>query len=201
MDRLVIASNNRSKISEIKDVLKETRIRISSRLDYKGLRKIPETGSSYFENAFIKAKAVWEFTGIPSLADDSGLEVKALGGKPGIFSARYSGPKASDMDNRKKLLNELKEISKEKRAAEFICVLVLYDGNETHIFEGRCRGEIAFEERGCLGFGYDSIFIPEGYNLTFAEMKPELKQAISHRGKALSALLKYLRFKVIDLMG
>ncbi|MCX7878997.1 MAG: RdgB/HAM1 family non-canonical purine NTP pyrophosphatase [Ignavibacteria bacterium] len=195
MKDLIIASRNEGKISEIKEILQDSGINILSGRDFQEIKDIAETGDSYFENAFIKAKVFWEYTGITSLGDDSGLEVNILNGKPGIFSARYSGDGATDKSNREKLLNELKGVTYERRDAEFICVLVLYDGREPVVFEGRCKGKIATEERGNKGFGYDSIFIPDGFDLTFAEMETFQKQLISHRGKALDALVQHIKSK------
>ena len=140
----------------------------------------------------IKAKAVFDVVKIPVLADDSGLEVDLLEGRPGVFSARYSGAGANDEKNNAKLLTELGETELNKRTAKFKCVIAMYDGLNTRVFDGECEGIIIFQPRGNWGFGYDPLFMPNGYTKTFAELGNDIKNEISHRGKALKSLLKFL---------
>lgn len=150
-----------------------------------------ETGKTFRENALIKASAVAAHVPHPVLADDSGLEVEALNGAPGIYSARYARSNAKDENNRHKLLSVMR--GQTNRRAQFTCVLCyLEPGGEPQFFEGRCVGVITTEERGAKGFGYDPVFIPEGETRTFAEMPPEEKNPLSHRGKAMVPFLKWL---------
>lgn len=190
MKRIVLASRNKGKLIEVRKFIGEfdPRIKLSSIADTPDIPEIEETGSTFEENALIKAKAVYNIMGIPVIADDSGLEVDFLGGKPGVFSARYSGKNASDEDNCRKLLNELKNVKAEERTAKFRCVIVFYHEGKAEICEGRCDGRIGFEPKGEKGFGYDPLFIPKGFSETFGELPVEIKNKISHRGKALIAL-------------
>lgn len=191
MRKLVIASTNKGKIKEIKEVLDG--FEFLSLTDFPKIKEIEETGKTFEENALIKAKTVYDYANAMTLADDSGLEVDELNGAPGVYSARYSGEGAADDKNCEKLLNELKDIPKENRTARFRCVIVLYNGeNDKHIFNGTCEGKIINEKRGTNGFGYDPLFVPNGYNKTFAELDSETKNKISHRGKALEQLKNYL---------
>lgn len=190
MKKLYIASKNKGKVKEIQYVLKNSGIEVLSLTDAPEIPDIHETGSTFEENAFIKAKAVYDILNAPVLADDSGLEVDCLGGAPGVYSARYAGEDATDEDNCIKLLSALKGV--ENRAAGFRCVLVLYDGKNKHVFDGVCRGTINHLPKGKTGFGYDPLFVPEGFSETFAELGPETKNKISHRGKALAGLKEYL---------
>lgn len=152
--------------------------------------EIPETGSSFTENALQKARLAYRLFGGNVISDDSGLEVSALQGRPGVFSARYDGLPSSDERNRQKLLTEL--LDKPDRKARFVTIIVLiYNGIE-YIFEGVIEGEIAPAERGTGGFGYDSLFIPAGYHKTFAQMSPVEKNAISHRSRALGKAVAFL---------
>jgi XTP/dITP diphosphohydrolase len=153
----------------------------------------PETGSTYREHALAKARAVYDALHVPALGDDSGLEVDALQGAPGIHTARYAGPNASDRANIDRLLQALKGTPPEQRRARFRCVLALVGASETQIVvEGVCVGEILGEPRGTAGFGYDPVFLPEGESLTFAELTSERKALLSHRGRAALALRKML---------
>lgn len=191
--QIVLASKNKKKIQELKRMLEDLSIEILSLDNFPNLGEIVEDGCTFEENALKKARYVKEKTGLSALADDSGLEVEALGGRPGIFSARYAGEHASDEDNIKKLLMEMREIPEDKRQARFVCciALVLSTGEEK-VFWGYVNGKITMEPRGDLGFGYDPVFIPEGYTLTFAEMPSEEKDRISHRRIALDNLKHYL---------
>lgn len=184
---IVVATKNRNKIREIKDLLKDLPVNVLSLDD--GDWQIPqivEDGKTFRENAVKKAKIVAEITGKITLADDSGLEVDALGGQPGIYSARFAGENATDRENNLKLLNLMKDVPSDRRGAQFRCVIAIAspDGR-VDVVEGVCRGDIGFSEKGGGGFGYDPIFIPAGYNKTFAELGMTTKNKISHRGKAL----------------
>lgn len=183
----VFASNNKHKLEEVREIL-GAQINILSLNDINCLVNPEETGITFAENALIKCRAVSEFTGFPVLADDSGLSVIALNGRPGVKSARYAGEKSTDYDNVQKLLIEM--AGAEDRSAHFTACLCLFDSRRDPLFfEGLLHGEIIAEPRGTQGFGYDPIFVPDGYNLTFAELGPELKNTISHRRLALNKLL------------
>ena len=199
---IVIASKNKGKIKEIRHFFSNSllpqnirEIKWLSSEDFVGFPDIDEGSESFVENAKLKAQQIAEFTGKTALADDSGLEVDALSGNPGVTSSRYAGPDSTDEKNRKKLLSELREISlMEKRCARFKCVMALYSpGNGfINISEGVCEGKIGFSETGKNGFGYDSIFIPDGFSRTMAELSNSEKNSISHRGKALEGMAKFL---------
>ncbi len=157
---------------------------------------IPETGTTIKENAGIKAQAVWDLLNqkeseLIVFADDSGLEVKALNGEPGVRSARYAGETKNDQNNNSKLLHALKNIT--KREARFVTVIALVLKHKLYFFEGEIKGTIAYEPRGNSGFGYDPLFIPQGYRSTFAELGEELKNKISHRANAIEKLLDFLK--------
>ncbi|MEX1137044.1 MAG: RdgB/HAM1 family non-canonical purine NTP pyrophosphatase, partial [Balneolales bacterium] len=190
---MVLASKNKGKIAEMRQLLESLDIELRSAFDYPELTDIRETGATMKENALIKARETFRITEGPSLADDSGLEVDALNLQPGVYSARYAGPDASDAQNVGKLLRELNAYqSAESRKARFKCVLAYMDQNGARCFEGVCEGHIANSRRGSSGFGYDPVFIPEGYDITFAEMGAEEKNKISHRGKALAKFREFM---------
>ena len=170
-------------------MLAGTGIELLSLLDYPSIPEIEEDGSTFLENALKKAKTVADSTGEASLADDSGIEIDFLGGRPGIYSARYSGPGATDEKNNRKVLSELDGLPLEKRTASFRCVLVLYcPGGQFKVFEGSWEGMIGFEPRGTLGFGYDPIFVDPQLQKTAAELVPEIKNRVSHRAQAFRKL-------------
>ena len=181
---LILASNNKGKIAEISALLPGLGLRSMREAGY--TKPIEEPFHTFRENALIKARTVYDFCSIPVLADDSGICVDALGGSPGVFSARYAGPDATDMANNDKLLQELQHVA--DRNAYYIAVLCLIVNGKAHYFEGRCDGRIAYEPKGSGGFGYDPLFIPDGYDRTFGEIDPDIKSRISHRAKALAAL-------------
>ena len=189
--KIIIATNNKHKISEIQQIFNKTFfdeiefIAPSEILEHP--LEVEETGVTLEENAFIKAIALFSATGIAALSDDTGLEIEALGNSPGVKSARYSGENATDAENRMKVLKELTGLS--KRNAQFRTVICFYDGVRTIFSEGICKGEILMEERGERGFGYDSIFKPQGMHLSFAEMPIHEKNMISHRGLALKNMI------------
>ncbi len=185
--RLYIATHNRHKVDEITAMLgSDWLVKVASDLDPHLTWQ--ETGESFEENALIKAKAVKKLTDDCVIADDSGLCVELLKGAPGIYSSRFAGEDASDEQNIKKLLTSLEEKLSEKPKAYFSCCIAFIDEqNKTSTFEGKLHGHIIREQRGSHGFGYDPVFIPEGYNKTLAEFLPEEKNLISHRFRALSA--------------
>ena len=191
-DKIVFASHNRGKIAEITEMLSPLNIQVISALDI-NLPEVDETGVTFEENAALKALSGASIAGVPCLADDSGLCVNALNGRPGVYSARYAPNrdfnKAMDM-----LLDEIAQTGSSDRSAYFACVLVLGFPDGTYQrFEGRCNGVIAESKSGAGGFGFDPVFIPDGYDKTFAELGAEVKNKISHRGNALQKFLKYLR--------
>ncbi|TCO69852.1 XTP/dITP diphosphatase [Marinisporobacter balticus] len=196
MNNIVIASKNKHKLEEIKEILKDFPLAIKA-MDEVGLEQLEiiEDGETFEENAMKKAEEVMKKTGAISIADDSGLEVEAINNKPGIYSARFSGEGATDDKNNKKLLDMLKDIPVEKRKARFVSVIsvVFPDGRKISV-RGECEGSIGFEEKGYNGFGYDPLFIVPKYNKTFAELGPELKNKMSHRAKALEKLKEKLTY-------
>jgi XTP/dITP diphosphohydrolase len=191
IDRLVIASRNEYKIGEMQQLLRPLGIEVLSTQDFPELEEVIEDRPTLKGNALKKARYVSELTGLSALSDDTGLEVEALNGKPGVYSARYAGPTATYEDNVLKLLDELK--GKENRKARFRTIVALVDGEEEFTFEGICNGKIIEEQKGTEGFGYDPIFMPEGYEQTFAELDGSTKNLISHRGKAIENFVKFLK--------
>ena len=203
---LVLATRNEDKIQEIKEALRDPSIRI---LTFKDLPKLPllvEDKDTLNGNAKVKARGAAKFTHKIALADDTGLEVEALGGAPGVLSSRFAGEGASYEDNNKKLLSLLKKVPLRRRQATFRCVMVISDGaGREKVVEGTCQGRIVWRRRGRAGFGYDPLFQPQGYDRTFAELSLKEKNRISHRGKALEKVKKILELwpksKVIGLTG
>ncbi len=196
VDKLVIASKNRGKITEIKEMLAVLPLEILSLQDYPEAPAIEEDGESFFANALKKARVISGYTGLPVLADDSGLEVDALAGAPGIHSARYAGGEATDEENNRKLLKVLNNVPAEMRGAAFRCVLVLYRPEGTYEkFTGRWPGVITETLRGDNGFGYDPLFYVPAAGKTVAEMSREEKNLRSHRAQAVQALKKHLLAK------
>lgn len=191
--KFIIATNNPKKLAELSRILKPLGITaVTAKEEGVELDDVEETGSTFAENAFIKAEAVFKKTGIPAIADDSGLSVDALDGRPGIFTARYGGEGLSDEDRYKKLLDELKDVPEEKRTADFSCAIccILSETQKIEV-EGKCFGKIAFEPSLGGGFGYDPVFMYEGK--CFSQLTPEEKDAVSHRGKALRKLQAELK--------
>ncbi|HSM30449.1 MAG TPA: RdgB/HAM1 family non-canonical purine NTP pyrophosphatase [Woeseiaceae bacterium] len=193
-DTIVLATGNAGKVREIRRILGELGVDVVPQTEL-GVGDADETGSSFVENALIKARHASLMTGLPAIADDSGLVVDALDGRPGVYSARYSGAGATDDSNIDKLLQELEGIPDEKRTAAFHCcaVYVSADDSTSLVAEGRWRGRILAGRRGEGGFGYDPVFFDPECARTAAELGPELKNARSHRGKALTALAEMLR--------
>jgi XTP/dITP diphosphohydrolase len=191
--QLVLASRNQGKILEIKDILKKVQpgIQVLGLDSFPELGKIPEPGSTFQENALHKARLVCNQTGLLSLADDSGLEVDALQGAPGVYSARFSGAQASDKQNNQKLLQELKPVPIQDRSARFVCILALCAPNGEYLLsQGTWEGRIAVQPRGSKGFGYDPLFEDPSLGKTAAELDPEEKNRLSHRAKALEDFLQ-----------
>ncbi len=185
--KFVFASHNKGKIQEVQEILAPFGIEIEPiPADFP---EIEENGTSFEENAKIKARAVCQATGLPAVADDSGLTVDALDGFPGIHSARWAGPEANDHDRNQLLLEKLLSVPEEQRGAQFVCVAacVFPDGRELAV-RGQCRGTILGEEHGSGGFGYDPIFCVPEYGCTFGELASDVKNSISHRARAFTAL-------------
>jgi XTP/dITP diphosphohydrolase len=189
--RLVLATGNEHKLAELTRILEAGRVdvELAGLGAFPGAPEVAETGATFDENALLKARAIAEFTGLPAVADDSGLCVDALNGMPGVLSARWSGRHGDDQANLRLVLAQLSDVPDERRGAHFACAaaLVLPSGKE-HVSEGTVYGRLIRQPRGTNGFGYDPIFVPDGSELTTAEMDPAAKDAISHRGRALRAL-------------
>lgn len=195
MKKIIIASKNKGKINEIKNFLLPLQYEVFSLLDIPGIDDIPETGSTFEENALLKAKAVYNKVMIPVLSDDSGLMVDYLNGEPGVYSARYAGNNSTDEKNTELLLKNLSGVKENNRKAQFKCIMVFYDGVNERIFEGTCYGRISYEQKGNNGFGYDPVFIPEGYEKTFSELPLEIKNKVSHRVNALRSFVKFIELE------
>lgn len=190
---IVVATGNQHKVAEITRIFKVPGVRIMGKGDLAGWPVWIESGPTFRDNALIKATACRDFFALPALADDSGLEVDYLGGLPGVMSARYAGDGANAERNNAKLLEALKGVPGEKRGARFRCVAVcLFDNEEALWSEGVCEGRIALEPSGAGGFGYDPLFVAEGMEVSMAELSPERKDAISHRGRAFRELASKL---------
>ena len=187
--KLVFATNNSNKLSEIRSLVPDG-IEILSLKDINCNEELPETNPTLQENALQKARYVFDNYGFNCFADDTGLEIDALGGEPGVYSARYAGEDCGAEDNMKKVLDKLE--SDQERSAQFRTVIALIIDGEEHLFEGSCQGSIAETKSGVKGFGYDPIFMPLGYDITFAEMTKDMKGSISHRGKAVDKLVEFL---------
>ena len=186
--QIVLATHNKGKMSEINSLLYSS-YEVLTLDHFPNIKEIPETGKTLKENAFIKARTVFEMTGLPSLADDTGLEVESLGGDPGVYSARYAGEQASYQDNCEKLLKNMMRVPKEDREAKFRTVIAYKDDNRELSCDGSVKGEIALSPKGSFGFGYDSVFYYPPLEKTFAELSEEEKNSISHRGRALRKFL------------
>ncbi len=184
--QLLVATRNRHKLKEIREVLAELNLDIVGATEVPGLPDVEETGPTIRDNAIKKAVETAKIAKKLTLADDTGLEVDALKGEPGVRSARFAGGDVTDHENNKKLLGLLEGVPMDKRSASFRCVIAIADEKGLYdVVEGICNGVILEEERGCNGFGYDPLFIPDGQVKTFGEMIAEVKNRIGHRGKAL----------------
>ncbi len=193
---VVLATRNAGKVTELRTLLDGLGIDLRTAADFPAVGEVAEDAPTLEGNARKKALALYQHTGFPSLADDTGLEVAALDGAPGVHSARYAGPDADDQANRFKLLEALQH--EQNRAAQFRTVLAWAAEGDIRYFEGICQGHIIDHERGEGGFGYDALFVPEGETRTFAEMDKAEKNRISHRGKALRQFAAYLRARLAD---
>lgn len=197
METVIIASGNQGKLKEFQTLMSGLNVEVKSLKDYPHIGDIEENGQSFAENAYIKAKAVSEVTGCLCIADDSGLEVDALGGAPGIYSARYAGEQKDDAANNQKLLEALKDVPDEERGAQFHCAIVAIDKDgKRYDAEGIVRGRILRAARGDNGFGYDPLFYVEEFGKTTAELSMEEKNKISHRGQAVRAIVAILEKEV-----
>ena len=192
--QLLIATSNPGKVREVVGLLPPAISEVASLTDFPNIREVPETGLTFSQNANLKAAGYAVQAGCLSLADDSGLEVAALNGAPGVFSARYGGGHLDFAAKMKLILDELRKTGSPDRSARFVCAIAVADaeGNVLASVEGECRGAIANEPSGSGGFGYDPIFIPEGFDLTFGELPDEVKQRISHRARAAEKIMRYL---------
>lgn len=193
MLNLLIATRNAGKISEIAELLADLPVNLKSLNDFSNIIEPEETGATFAENAELKARSYALQTGFTALADDSGLEVAALGGAPGVFSARYAGARATDAERIFKLLNKLSNA--ENRSAQFVCAMAIAgeSGEIKFTGEGVCKGVLSTKARGENGFGYDPIFVPEGFSETFGELSGSIKREISHRARAMNKIIAYLR--------
>ena len=191
---LLLGTRNSGKLREIENILADSGWSFSSLESFPGVDTPAESGVTYADNAILKARFYALATGMYALADDSGLEVEALAGAPGVFTARYAGERASDADRRALLLSELAKIPNANRRARFVSVVAISDakGSVLNVSEGVCEGTIIFSPRGDGGFGYDPLFVPDGYNQTFAELSEDVKNRISHRARALMKTRDFL---------
>tara|TARA_S200000501_G_C20594780_1_gene643203 strand:+ start:171 stop:797 length:627 start_codon:yes stop_codon:yes gene_type:complete len=193
---IILATNNNDKLSELTKILSKFSIKIHSLENFPQIGEIIEDGSSLKENALIKARTVFQQTKLPSLGDDTGLEVDALNGNPGIFSARYAGEECSYIDNVNKLLKEMKDVPLNLRTAKFSTVIAFVNKDMELISEGFVKGLITTSLKGVAGFGYDPVFYVPERKKTYSEMKMNEKNQISHRGKAIQNMIKLLRFRL-----
>jgi len=198
--KLVLATNNFDKIREMRNLLDGTGIEILTSKDFDDFPDIEETGTTLEENAILKSEGIFKATGLPSLADDSGLEVDALNGEPGVYSSRWAGPGCTYDDNNRKLLKELEGVAKNKRTARFRCVIaVTFGAGHTETVEGSAEGYITEQKISAgKGFGYDPVFFYPPLDKTFAEISLDDKNKVSHRGQALIKARKLLEDKLVD---
>lgn len=198
---LLLATFNQGKLRELRELLAELPLHICDLNTFPSIQPVPETGETFLENARLKAIGYSKQTKLLTLADDSGLEVDALDGAPGVRSARYSHEGASDADRTSKLLSELSGVRAAERTARFVSVIAIadQDGQIIHVSKGACEGRVADAPKGSGGFGYDPIFIPAGLDQTFAELQPEVKNRISHRARAFAGAYQFLRGLTVSL--
>jgi XTP/dITP diphosphohydrolase len=191
---LLLGTRNPGKMHEIKLIIGDLDLQFYSLNDFPDVAVAEENFDTYAENAIAKAQFYAAATGLTALADDSGLEVEGLGGAPGVLSARYAGEHATDAHRRSLLLSELGKTGSDNRRARFVCAIAIAsaDGSVSNLSKGICSGTIAFAPRGTSGFGYDPLFVPDGYDQTFAELPDEIKNQISHRARALIQLRSFL---------
>lgn len=198
MKQFFVATTNEGKLKEFQEIFRELNIEIKSLFEhFPEADDVEETGTTFAENALLKAETYSQQFQVPVLADDSGLTVDALNGEPGVYSARYAGLEKNDQKNLEKVLEKLKDVPKEKRTAAFVCTIAFAEpGEETIVVKGKCQGIIAKEPKGTEGFGYDPIFIPDGYDETLAQLGAHIKNKISHRRRALDKIVEKLKEKV-----
>lgn len=194
LPKLVLATSNKGKLAELRQMLEVIPAEILSLTDFCQINEVAETGATFTDNAILKATGYAQQIGLPTLADDSGLEIDALDGRPGVHSARYGG-NTNFVEKMALVLNELSEAGRHDRRARFVSSIAIADANGTILrtVEGACTGVIAELPRGNGGFGYDPIFIPDGFHLTFGELSESIKGQISHRARAFSRIMPYLR--------
>jgi XTP/dITP diphosphohydrolase len=195
---LLVATGNAGKVRELSLLLADAPLRLRLLSEFPAITEAEETGATFAENATIKALQYSSQSGLLTLSDDSGLVVDALGGAPGVYSARYAGTQATYAERMARLLGELAATSDDQRRARFVCVIALAHPSTGALqtFEGTCEGRIALAPRGAGGFGYDPVFIPEGHTQTFGELPDAIKQNISHRARALSKAVSFLRERI-----
>ena len=195
MSKIVLASSNKGKLKEINQLLSGAELDVVSQSEF-NITDADETGLTFVENAIIKARHASAHAKLPAIADDSGLEVDALNGAPGIYSARYAGEGTTDQKNLEKLLQELKDVPEEQRTARFQCLMVYmrHENDPTPLIcQGTWEGHILFEPKGTNGFGYDPVFYVPTHDCSSAELEPDLKNSLSHRGQALTKLVRLLK--------
>ena len=191
---MILGTRNHGKIAEFRSLFKGMQIKLLSFYDFPDVPPVVEDGKTFEENAAKKAKTIAKATGRIAVSDDSGLEVDFLNAVPGVYSARFAGERATDRENARKVLKMLDGVAWEERSARFVCVIcAATPKGKTISAEGTCAGTISFEMRGSHGFGYDPILVPDGYQMTMAEMEPELKNSISHRADAMNKFRKVLK--------
>ena len=190
-DGVVRASRNEAKVRELARILGGS-VPLTGLDAFPGAPEVPETGATFEENALLKARAIADYAGLPAVADDSGLCVDALNGMPGVLSARWAGRHGDDEANLRLVLDQLADTPDPRLGAAFVCAVALVSGSGEVVVDGRMPGRLVREPRGHNGFGYDPIFVPEGYEVTSAELPSDEKDAISHRGKALRAIAPYV---------
>jgi len=190
---IILGTRNHGKIAEFRSLLKGMSIRVLSFYDYPNVPTVVEDGKTFQENSEKKARVIAKAAGKIAVSDDSGLVVDYLNGEPGVRSARFVGEKASDRENTRRVLRLMDDVAWDQRSARFVCVICAADPRgKTISAEGSCTGKISFEMRGSHGFGYDPIFVPDGYQMTMAELEPEIKNQISHRADAMKRFRKVL---------
>lgn len=191
--KLAVATTNAGKMKEIKHLLGDLPVELCSLKDFPELGEIEEDGDTFRANALKKARELHRHCGLPTIADDSGLVVDALDGRPGVESARYAGPGSSDSDKYTKLIGEMQDVEDGRRGCAFVCNLAFVDGDTELVFEGRLTGEVLREPRGDSGFGYDPVFLLTDRNKSLSQISLEEKNRISHRGQALQKFAEYYR--------
>lgn len=202
--KLLLATTNEGKLRELRRIFDDRDFEILSARQWaadnpdKEVEEVEETGETFAENALLKARAFYELSGLPTIADDSGLQVDALDGAPGIYSARYAGAGASDLDRINKLLAAIREVPDAGRGAQFVCVAALVSKDGEYTFTGTARGNLLYELRGTGGFGYDPVFYYEPLHKTFAELSDDEKAAVSHRGRAFAQLVAHVKKRQED---